>query len=133
MTTEQEQLAALDQELKTLRANYNQSIRDLTALQEGDRDEEVAAFNAFHAAGLAYFNAHERAIPLDARLNMDLNPTCYTDQSETSANVLEVVVTHYETLRMWADDLGIDLPHQALQLLATSLLSKQRWLSSTYP
>lgn len=131
MATEQEQLAALDQELKTLRADYNQAIRNLVALQVGDRDDQVAAFDAYHAAGLAYFNAHERAIPLDARLNMDLNSTCYTDRSETSANVLDVVATHYVTLRMWADDLGIDMEH--LRPSRTSFANMQRRVRETQP
>ena len=131
MSTEQEQLSALEQELKSLRVDYNQSIWTLTALQEGARDEQVAAFHAFHAAGLAYFNAHERAIPLDARLNVDLNPTCYTDRSETSANVLDVIANHYETLWMWAADLDIDI--DTLRPSRTAFANMQRRVKETQP
>jgi hypothetical protein len=131
MATEQDQMAALDQELKTLRADYHRSIRILISLQERAREEQVAAFNAFHAAGLAYFNAHEHAIPLDARLNMDLNPTCYTDRSETSANVLEVIGNHYETLWMWAADLKMDI--STMRPSRTAFANMQRRVKETQP
>src|SRR5579871_6077799 len=124
MNTELDPLAALDQELKTLRAHYHRSMRELMALQEGSRNEQIAAFNTFHASGLAYFNAHESAIPLDARLNMDLNPICYTERAETSANVLEVIGNHYETLHMWAADLDIGI--NTLRPSRTAFANMQR-------
>jgi hypothetical protein len=129
MSTDQEQLVSLDLELKTLRADYHRSIRALMALQDGARSDQIAAFEDFHAAGLAYFNAHERAIPLDARLNMDLNPTCYTERAETSANVLEVIGNHYETVRVWATDLDID--YKLLRPSLTSFANMQRRVKET--
>jgi hypothetical protein len=130
MSTEQQELQTLDQQRQALRDAYEQSIRDFLAVaKERAKKKQIAAFQACHAAGLAYFNAHDRAIPADARLKIDRDPTCYTDRAETSANVLETICRHYRCLRQWGGDLGIDLA--VLQPSLTAFANMQRRINNS--
>jgi hypothetical protein len=131
MSTNQEQLAALDQQLNDLQTRYAQSIREFLGVVEGPRGTQIAAFDLCQAAGLAFFNAYDQAIPLDSRLGMDQKPTCYTDRAETSANVLETICNHYKTLRQWACDLEID--PRTLHPSLTAFANMQRRVAETQP
>jgi hypothetical protein len=126
-----EQAAALEEELKRLRAKYTEAMRTLLTLREMRPEERRRAFEAMHAAAVEYFNAHERAIPVESRLNLDLNVTVYTERAETSANVLETIATHYLTVRRLAGDCDVDV--ESLQPSIAAFANMQRLVGTTQP
>lgn len=131
MSTDIDELAALDKQLQRLRADYELSLQEFLAKANRGTGELLDAFNKFHDAGVKFFNAHDRAIPLDSRLNADLNPTCYTDRAETSANVLETICHHYGTVRHWGEELGIAA--DSLRPSLTAFANMQRRVAETQP
>lgn len=131
MSTDSDELAALDKQLQLLRAAYQRSLQEFLTEANRGNGELADAFYKLHEAGLTLFNGHDRAIPLDSRLNADLNPTCYTDRAETSANVLETICHHYQTVRDWAEDL--DIAVETLRPSLTAFANMQRRVAETQP
>lgn len=133
MGDRQKELADVDEQIPALRADYENATVAFTTLVAGrsKREDRLAAFNAWHRAGLTLFNAHDRIIALGSLLKADLNPTWYTDRAETAANVLEVVCQHYETVSQWVDDLK--LAAHSLRPSPTAFANMQRLVEETHP
>ncbi len=131
MITDQQERLTLEQQRQTLRDDYDQSIKAFYSLAkvQSRKKKKLAAFQKCHDAALAYFNAHDQAIPADARLKLDRDPTCYTDRADTSVNVLQTICKHYRCLRQWAGDLAIDII--VLQPSLTAFANMQRRVQET--
>jgi hypothetical protein len=127
------QLTALEEQIKTLRANYERVAREFLAVvqRRSKKDERVAAFYVWHAAGVELFNAHDKAIAIGALDKADLNPTWYTDRAETAANWLETICLHYRTLRDRTVELGIN--SATIRPSLTAYANLQRIVIETHP
>src|SRR5262249_16577556 len=99
--TDSEQLSALENDCASLRSKYEQAGRHFLAVlaRRSSKADRLNAFNAWHDAGTAFFNAHEKLIPLASRLKADSDPTYYTHVADTALNLLEPICRHYDALR----------------------------------
>jgi hypothetical protein len=133
MTTDRQKLLELERQLPKLKEDYGQSMQAYLGLSEkrSKKEDRRAALWAWHNAGVAFFNAHDKLIADAALLKADLDSTWYTNQAETAVNVLDTVCIHYETIYGQASLEGVDAA--ALKPSPTSFANMQRLARQTLP
>lgn len=103
-------LAALQigQKLRKLKSRYEKSADLLAAMPRRSRKKLITALKEWHTIGVEYFNAYEDSVHQFALLEVDKNNTVYNNHAKDAANILAVIIAHYETLIRWASGLGMD-------------------------
>ncbi len=95
-----EELRTLDQQIAELKSAYVRATDARTELlsRRSRKTDRLAAFHTWRKAGTEYFNAFDRRIVVGARSSADRDPAWRTDCAETAADLLRIIVLHYNTL-----------------------------------
>ena len=132
MTGDQE-LVDLENQIATLRTQYQQAglaYVDLLA-KKSKKEDRRTAFWTWHNAGIAFFNSHDKIIPVASKLKADHDATWYTDRAETAVNLMETICLHYHGLWERCMEFGID--KQTLRPSLTAYANLQRITLDTHP
>lgn len=127
-------LPELEKSLPALRADYQNATSAFVDLAEkktkAAEKGRLQALRAWHAAGSAFFNAHERLITLGALAKADKIPAWFTNRAETSVNLLHTICKHYRTLQGWV--VALSLNKDEFTASPTAFANMQRLVQSTH-